>query len=117
VSILAEGSAHDNLRMSNGGFRVYIPDPAHGEGDWSEAGGSGPRKGPSAEFCRALEAEYGQECSFTSIGTGAALASYIVELLSDAAASVAVFYTGKTLKEGLEGWLWVYAQLSKLFSP
>jgi hypothetical protein len=103
--------------MSEKGFQVYIPDPAHGEGDWSEAGDSGPRKGPSAEFRHAVEAEYNLEFRFTSIGTGAAFAS--VELLSDpyrdAAAAVAVFFTGKTIKEGLEGWAWIYTQLSKFF--
>ena len=105
--------------MTETGFRVYIPDPTHGEGDWSEAGEERARTGPSAEFRQSLEAEYGEEFQFTSIGTGAALASYFVELVSDpyrdAATAVAVFYTGKTIKEGLEGWGWIYIQLSKFF--
>jgi hypothetical protein len=105
--------------MTETGFRVYIPDPTHGEGDWSETGEKGPTAGASAEFRQSLEAEYKEEFQFTSIGTGAALASYFVELVSDpyrdAATAAAVFYTGKAIKEGLESWGWIYAQLSKFF--
>lgn len=70
-------------------------------------------------FRGSLEEEYGEEFQFTSIGTGAALASYFVELMSDpyrdAATAVVVFYTGKAIKEGLESWGWIYTQLSRFF--
>jgi hypothetical protein len=59
--------------MSETGVRVFIPDPTHGEGDWSDAEGK-YIGGPSAEFRRQLEAEYGEAFDVTSIGTGAALA-------------------------------------------
>jgi hypothetical protein len=100
-------------------FRVFIPDPTHGEGDWSSATESGPTKGPSAEFRQSLEAEYGEEFQFTSIGTGAAMASYFVELVSDPsrdiAVAVALFLAGKPIKEGLEAWGSMFRKLSKFF--
>ena len=100
-------------------FRVFIPDLTHGEGDWSEAGENGPTRGPSADFRHELEVEYGEEFRFTSIGTGAAVASYFVELVSDpyraAAVVVALFYAGKPLKEGLEARSSLYKKLSTFF--
>jgi hypothetical protein len=105
--------------MVEAGFRVFIPDPTHGEGVWREGANSGPISGDSAEFRQVLEAEYGEEFHFASIGTGAAQASYFVQLLSDpyrdAAAAVALFYLGKPIKDAFESWAWVYRQLSKFF--
>jgi hypothetical protein len=69
--------------MSEMGVRIFIPDPTHGKGDWSDTSENGPSNGPSAEFRQQLEAEYGEKFKFTSIGTGAALASYFLELVSD----------------------------------
>ena len=69
-----------------GTVRVFLPDPTHGEGGWSEASIAaieGPAGGPSALFRQELEAEYGEKFRFESIGTGAAMASYFVELVSD----------------------------------
>jgi hypothetical protein len=101
--------------MSESGFRVYIPDPTHGEGDLSD----NATDGPSAEFRRQLEAEYGERFRFTSIGTGAAIASYFTELATDpykaAALAVSVLYAGKAVKDVFEGWMWVFNQLSQFF--
>ena len=96
--------------MSTNGIRVFIPDPSHGKGYTD---------GPSAQFRQQLEAEYGENFQSTSIGTGAALASYFVELACDpyrvAAMAATVFFTGKAIREGFEAWGWMYAQLSKFF--
>ena len=70
-------------RVSESGIRVFIPDPEHGEGEWDDGATDGPVAGPSARFRQQLEAEYGERFRFISIGTGAALASYFVELISD----------------------------------
>ena len=102
-----------------GTVRVFIPDPTYGEGDWSKASIAameGPAAGPSALFRQELETEYGQKFRFESIGTGAAMASYFVELVSDPyRAAVTLFFAGKALKEGFQAWGWVYEQLSKFF--
>jgi hypothetical protein len=102
-----------------GTVRVFIPDPTHGEhskGDWSNADEQGPSAGPSARFRQTLEAEYGEKFRFASIGTGAAMASYFVELVSDPfRAAVTFFFAGKALKEGFQAWGWMYGQLSKFF--
>ena len=102
-----------------GTVRVFIPDATHGEGDWSKASISameGPAAGPSALFRQELEAEYGEKFRFVSIGTGAAMASYFVELVSDPyRAAVTFFFAGKALKEGFQAWGWMYGQLSKFF--
>ena len=72
--------------------------------------------GPTARFRQELEAEYGEKFRFKSIGTGAAMASYFVELVSDPyRASVTFFFAGKALKEGFQAWGWMYRQLSKFF--
>jgi hypothetical protein len=90
-----------------GTVRVFIPDPTHGEG---------LAAGPSALFRQELEAEYGEGFQYTSIGTGAAFASYFVELVSDPyKAAVTLFFAGKALKEGFQAWGWMYGQLSKFF--
>ena len=44
--------------MTQSGFRVFIPDPTHGEGGWPEGEIDRPAAGPSAEFRKSLEAEY-----------------------------------------------------------
>jgi hypothetical protein len=102
-----------------GTVRIFIPDPTHGEGGWSEASIAameGPAGGPSALFRQELEAEYGEKFRFESIGTGAAMASYFVELVSDPyRAAVTFFFAGKALKEGFQAWGWMYGQLSKFF--
>jgi hypothetical protein len=101
--------------MSETGIRVFIPDPTHGEGEWSDAEGAHVG-GPSAEFRRQLEAEYGEGFEFTSIGTGAAMASYFIELVSEPyKVAATIFFAGGVIKSGFEGWSWVYAQLSKFF--
>jgi hypothetical protein len=101
--------------MSETGVRVFIPDPTHGEGEWSDAEGAHVG-GPTAEFRQQLEAEYDEKFEFTSIGTGAAMASYFLELVSDPyKVAAAVFFTGAAIKKGFEGWEWVYTQLSKYF--
>jgi hypothetical protein len=93
--------------MSQTLVRVFIPDPAHGE------------EPESKEFRHGLEAEYGERFRFMSIGTGAALASYFVELAADpyraAAIAAAVFFTGKAIREGFEAWGWMYSQISRFF--
>ena len=98
-----------------GVVRVFIPDPTHGEGAWSKksiAAMEGPSVGPSALFRLELEAEYGEKFRFISIGTGAAMASYFVELVSDpyraAGMAATFFFTGKAIREGFEAWGWMY---------
>jgi hypothetical protein len=102
-----------------GTVRIFIPDLTHGEGDWSEASIAameGPTVGPSALFRKEPEVEYGEKVRFASIGTGAAMASYFVELVSDPyRAVVTLFFAGKALKEGFEAWGWMYERLPKFF--
>ena len=101
--------------MSEMGVRVFIPDPTHGEGEWSDVNGAHV-SGPTADFRRQLEAEYDGKFEFASIGTGAAMASYFIELVSDPyKVAATVFFAGEVIKGGFEGWSWVYAQLSKFF--
>jgi hypothetical protein len=104
------------LDMAENGFRVYVPDPSHGEGDWSN---DALVSGPSNDFRIQLEAEYGEKFQFTSIGTGAAIASYFTELATNpykaAAFAVSALYAGKAVKDVFDGWTWVFNQLSKFF--
>jgi hypothetical protein len=101
--------------MSANGFRVYVPDPSHGAGDVSDDA----MTGPSAEFRHELEAEYGLKFRFTSIGTGAAVASYCTELASGnydkILVAVSIFLAGKAIKEGFEAWSWMYTKLASFF--
>jgi hypothetical protein len=109
----------EGTEMSETGVRVFIPIPfplySESEGDWSDAA-QNYIKGPRADFRHQLEAEYKEEFKLTSIGTGAALPSYFVELASDPfKAAATLFFTGAAIKKGFEGWGWVYTQLSKYF--
>lgn len=97
--------------MSEDGFRVFIPDPTHGEGIPPDAGAGGP----SEEFRRKLEAEFGGTFEFVSIGTGAAHASYVTDLMTAEVIAVHALYAGKAVKDVFDGWSWVYQQLSKFF--
>jgi hypothetical protein len=89
--------------MSADGFRVYIRDPTRGTGYLSD----NATTGRSAEFRRELEAEYGEKFQFTSIGTGAALAAYFAELVSDphkaASLGVSALFAGRSSKTSLRG--------------
>lgn len=98
------------------GIRVFVPDPEHGEGEWPSHDAARPVAGPSAEFRKALEAEYKEEFSFTSIGTGAAVAAYFTTLMADPVGiAVSTWLAGKAIKDGFEAWNWVYEKLAKYF--
>jgi hypothetical protein len=106
--------------MAEMSFRVFIPDPTYGDGEWTEDWRNGPVTGPSAEFRKSLEDEFGGEFRFTSIGTGAAISAYFLELASSpfgelAAGAIALFFAGKPIKDNLEAWGSAYKQLVKFF--
>lgn len=102
--------------VEEGGVRVFIPDPTHGEGSWPE-GADRPFSGPSAEFLEELEAEYRLRFRFTSIGTGAAVAAYFVDLICDPfKEGVALFFAGTAICGDFESWDSIFTRLSQFFA-
>ena len=76
-----------------------------------------PASGPSEEFRRELEKEYGQGFSVTSIGSGAAETAWFTEIATNPLVqqSVNVFFAGGAIGSAAAGWLWLYSRIERFF--
>lgn len=77
---------------------IYIPDRAYGEGDEETYSDR------SASFRQELEEEHGLSFHETNIGPGADLPAFVTFLTYAAPTAVAVFFLGKHIEDGIDGW-------------